>query len=197
MTPRSVSDCMAGDLFRAYGASGRSQLLRGLFLDRTVRVVLTYRLVSWALKMSGPGRWPTEFIAKFVHRWAQGQAGVDFPWATQIGPALKIAHGWGLVVSAGARIGSNVTLFHGVTIGQRDKITSTGRLSSYPTIGNDVWIGAHSIIAGSVTIGNGAIVGPGTVVTRDVAPAAVVVGNPMRVVRDDCIADVLNRFDDN
>lgn len=47
-------------------------------------------------------------------------------------------------------------------------------------IGTNVWIGAQSIIVGSVKIGDGAIVGAGTLVRRDVPPYTVCAGNPMR-----------------
>lgn len=50
-------------------------------------------------------------------------------------------------------------------------------------IEDDVWIGLGSSILGSVRIGRGAIVGAGTMVTKDVPPFTVVVGNPMRIVR--------------
>lgn len=50
-------------------------------------------------------------------------------------------------------------------------------------IGNDVWIGASSIIKRGVTIGDGAIVGAGSVVTKDVPPYAIAVGVPARVIR--------------
>jgi acetyltransferase-like isoleucine patch superfamily enzyme len=50
-------------------------------------------------------------------------------------------------------------------------------------IEDDAWIGFNAIILKGVTIGKGAIVGSGTIVTRDVPPYAVVVGNPARVVK--------------
>ena len=50
-------------------------------------------------------------------------------------------------------------------------------------IGNDVWIGFNSIILRGVKIGDGAIIGAGSVVTEDVTPWTVNVGNPLRVVR--------------
>jgi acetyltransferase-like isoleucine patch superfamily enzyme len=46
-----------------------------------------------------------------------------------------------------------------------------------------VWIGNRVIVLDGVTIGAGAVVGAGSVVTRDVEPHAVVVGNPAHVVR--------------
>lgn len=51
------------------------------------------------------------------------------------------------------------------------------------TIGDDVWIGSGVIILPNVTIGEQAIVGAGSVVTRDIPPRTVVVGNPARVVK--------------
>jgi acetyltransferase-like isoleucine patch superfamily enzyme len=50
-------------------------------------------------------------------------------------------------------------------------------------IGNDVWIGFSATILGGVRIGNGAVIGAGSVVTRDVPAAAVVAGNPARIIR--------------
>lgn len=62
-------------------------------------------------------------------------------------------------------------------------------------IGHDVWIGAGAQILSGVTIGDGAIVAAGAIVTRDVAPYAVVAGNPARVIRyrfgPDRIAELL------
>lgn len=49
-------------------------------------------------------------------------------------------------------------------------------------IGCDVWIGFRAIINAGVTIGDGAIVAAGAVVTRDVAPYAIVGGVPARVI---------------
>lgn len=55
-------------------------------------------------------------------------------------------------------------------------------------IGNDVWIGREAVIMPGVTVGDGAIVGTRAVVSRDVPPYAIAVGNPARVVK--------KRFDD-
>lgn len=49
-------------------------------------------------------------------------------------------------------------------------------------IGSDVWIGKNATILAEVKIGSGSIIGAGSVVTKDVPPYAIVVGNPARVV---------------
>ena len=47
-------------------------------------------------------------------------------------------------------------------------------------IGNDIWIGYGATILSGVTIGNGAVIGAQSVVTEDVAPYAIIAGNPGR-----------------
>lgn len=55
-------------------------------------------------------------------------------------------------------------------------------------IGNDVWIGQNAVILPGVYIGDGAIIGANSIVGSDVAPYAIVVGNPAKELR--------KRFDD-
>lgn len=50
-------------------------------------------------------------------------------------------------------------------------------------IGNDVWIGRGSYILSGVNIGDGAVIGAQSVVTRDIPPYAICVGNPAKIVR--------------
>jgi acetyltransferase-like isoleucine patch superfamily enzyme len=49
-------------------------------------------------------------------------------------------------------------------------------------IEDDVWIGFNATVLKGVTIGRGAIIGASTVVTKDVPPYAIVVGNPQRQI---------------
>lgn len=50
-------------------------------------------------------------------------------------------------------------------------------------IGVNVWIGASVIVLGAVTVGHGSIIGAGSVVTKDIPPFSIAVGNPCRVVK--------------
>jgi acetyltransferase-like isoleucine patch superfamily enzyme len=50
-------------------------------------------------------------------------------------------------------------------------------------VGNDVWFGYEAMVMPGVTIGDGAVIGARAVVTRDVAPYAIVAGNPAREIR--------------
>lgn len=52
------------------------------------------------------------------------------------------------------------------------------------TVGHGVWFGSNSVVlSGCKTIGNGAVIGAGSVVTHDVPPYAIVVGNPAKILR--------------
>lgn len=58
------------------------------------------------------------------------------------------------------------------------------------TLGHDVWIGHGAVVLPGVTIGTGAAIGAGAIVTKDIEPFQVAVGNPARVVRDRFEPDV-------
>jgi len=60
-------------------------------------------------------------------------------------------------------------------------VRRSGREFGRPVaIGADVWIGGGAIILPGVSIGDGATIGAGSVVTRDVAPRTIIMGNPAR-----------------
>ena len=68
-------------------------------------------------------------------------------------------------------------------LGSDDPRLFEWRRSSPVTLGHDVWIGHGAVVLPGVTVGSGAAVGAGAIVTKDVPPFAVVVGNPGRVLR--------------
>jgi len=184
----TLVETLKADASRHASGGGLGSIVITALTGRTFRPIFTLRLCQW-----GNGRWfVVRWFFKFLHRVAQSSAGLDLPSTLSAGPGLMLNHGWGIVINERATLGSNVTLFNGVVIGQKDKLSAEGRTIKYPNIGSDVWIGAHAIILG-VAIGDGAIVGPGSVVTKDVPAHCVVVGNPARILRHDAIPDVPNR----
>ena len=61
-------------------------------------------------------------------------------------------------------------------------------------LGNDVWVAANACIMPGVTIGDGAVIGAGSVVTKDVPPYAVMVGNPAQVLKKRFCDDWIERL---
>ncbi len=68
-------------------------------------------------------------------------------------------------------------------LGEDDAALFAWRRASKVTLGHDVWIGHGAIVLPGVTLGTGAAIGAGAIVTKDVPPFAIVVGNPGRVLR--------------
>lgn len=181
---------LKADTYRQYGVFTWKGLIVGALTRRTFRVVVTMRLCQWAGRAGGAGRILLP-LCRLLHRWASHRAMIDLSWDTDIGAGLAITHGWGLVISRGAHIGRNVTLFHGATLGRRDRIGAAGqRTTEFPVLEDEVWVGPHAIIVGGVTIGRGSRIAGGAFVAKNVPPHSVVTGNPARVSRSNCTPDV-------
>lgn len=87
----------------------------------------------------------------------------------------------------GVTIGSNCSISPEVYILSMDHDPQSPDFAScggLTTIGDNVWIGARAIILGGITIGEGAVIGAGAVVTKDIAPWRIAVGNPAREIKD-------------
>lgn len=107
---------------------------------------------------------------------SEGFLGIELPVSTAVGPGLRLRHGFGIVVNPASRIGANVMLRQGVTIGNRKSSADC------PVIEDDVEIGVGAVIIGAIRIGRGARIGPNAVVFRDV-PAGAVVFSPAAEIR--------------
>src|SRR5438105_13859808 len=105
--------------------------------------------------------------------------GIEIHPAAEVGDALFIDHGAGVVIGETAEIGDNVTLYQGVTLGG----TGFARGKRHPTVEDDVTVGSGAKLLGPITVGHCAKVGANTVVIQDVPPNSTVVGNPGHPVR--------------
>ena len=103
---------------------------------------------------------------------------VDIHPAATIGDGLFIDHAIGVVIGETAVVGTDVTMYHGATLGGRS--SSTGQ--RHPMVGNRVMIGAGAKVLGPVTIGDDSRIGANAVVVRDVAAGCVIVGVPGRAL---------------
>ena len=187
---------LKADTYRQFGRFSWWLVAKGIAMDGAFRVVVTMRWCQAAQHSLPALRWLLLTPAKVLHRLASQWGGIELPWRTSIAPGLALTHGRGIVVGAKVRIGGNVTIFHGVTLGQSDHIDDEGRrFSRYPVIEDDVWIGPHAIVVGGVTIGKGSRIVGGAYVSESVPPYCMVLGNPGKIVKSNCTPDVENRYD--
>ncbi|MGH8202731.1 MAG: serine O-acetyltransferase [Steroidobacteraceae bacterium] len=144
-----------------------------------LQALLVYRFGRILLGcMRRPWWWPLLPLAVFLYLLAvttvRSCYGIRLFQSAQIGAGCSILHFGGIEI-ANCRLGENCSVAQGTRIGSR----SDGR---GPTVGDTVWIGAHTRVLGPVVIGDGATIGPGSRVIKAVPKRALVLGNPARIV---------------
>jgi serine O-acetyltransferase len=103
---------------------------------------------------------------------------LDIHPAAVIGKGVFLDHGTGIVIGETARVGDDVSMLHGVTLGG----TSADRVDRHPKIGKGVLIGAGAKIIGNIHVGDFAKIGTGSVVTKPVPSGCTAVGVPARLI---------------
>ena len=138
-----------------------------------LHAIIAHRVNHWL--------WTRGFrlLARCGSQAAKALTGIEIHPGANIGSGFFIDHGAGVVIGETADIGDNCTLFHGVTLGGTGK--EEGK--RHPTIEDEVTVGAHAQIVGSITIGTGSVIGAGAVVLDPVPDYCTVVGTKAYVVR--------------
>ncbi|MFW9938443.1 MAG: serine O-acetyltransferase [Candidatus Thorarchaeota archaeon] len=137
-----------------------------------IKAVLLYRIAHFFWKLGMP------FIPRYISDIARELTAIDIHPGADIGSDFFIDHGSGVVIGETAEIGNNVTLYAGVVLGG----TSLEKTKRHPTIGNDVVIGTGAKILGPIVVGDNVRIGANSVVVEDVPPNCVVVGVPGKIV---------------
>ena len=125
-------------------------------------------------------------LARIISQFSRFLTGIEIHPAAKIGKNLFIDHGMGTVIGETSKIGDNVTLYHGVTLGgisPAENSNDQRDTKRHPTVEDNVIIGCGASILGPITIGNCARVGANTVVLKDVPPYATMVGNPVKNIK--------------
>ncbi len=124
---------------------------------------------------------------------------VDYGRNVYIGEGSFINHGAYFMDGAPITLGANCFIgpscgFYTASHPKLARDRNRGYEIARPiTIGDNVWFGGNVVVLPGVSIGDGAIIGAGSVVTRDIPPLCIAVGNPCRVIReiteDDALTD--------
>ena len=154
--------------------------LAAVFLYPSFHVMLAHRMAHplWRVGL--------RFVPRFIMQVARWFTGIEIHPAAQIGAGFFADHGMGVVIGETSIVGSNVTLYHDVTLGGvMPAVDSKAQktIKRHPTIADDVIIGAGAQILGPVTVGKSARIGGNSVVTRDVGEGQTVVGIPAKAIK--------------
>ena len=137
-----------------------------------IKATLLYRVAHFFWKLEMP------FVPRYISDIAREITAIEIHPGAEIGSDFFIDHGAGVVIGETAEIGNNVTIYSGVVLGG----TSTNKGKRHPTIGNDVVLGTGAKVLGPIKIGNNVRIGANSVVVNDVPDNSVVVGVPGRIV---------------
>ena len=121
------------------------------------------------------------WLGRFVSHLGRWLTGIEIHPGAKIGSCVFIDHGMGVVIGETAEVGNGCTIYQGVTLGGTSLYPGTKR---HPTLGAGVIVGAGAKVLGGFTVGDGARIGANSVVVKEVAAGAKVVGIPGRVLEE-------------
>ncbi len=137
-----------------------------------IQAILLHRVAHFFWDLGLP------YVPRLISHIARQITGIEIHPGAKIGKNFFIDHGSGTVIGETAEIGDNVTIYQNVTLGG----TTLSRGKRHPTLGDNVVVGAGAKVLGPLKIGNNVKIGANSVVTKDIPDNSVVVGVPGRIV---------------
>lgn len=129
------------------------------------------------------------FFTNYAGKGIRVKRNADVSMFISIGDFSEL--GTNCIIQSNTTIGKNVIMGPDVKIYTRnhkfyrldEPIQYQGQTEESVHIGNDVWLGANTIILPGVTIGDHSILAAGSIVTKDIPPFAIVGGVPAKVIK--------------
>jgi serine acetyltransferase len=154
------------------------------FLNRTVYIyftpgslaVMVYRFGRWIYTLKIPVLKQLLYLLYFpLKAFIVICFGIHIPVRAEVGRGFVI-HNFSCIFIPRSKIGKNLTVQQGVTLGAA--YGKTGQ----PVVEDNVFIGAGGKVMGGIRIGNNVVIGANSLVINDVPDNAVVVGVPARII---------------
>ena len=116
-------------------------------------------------------QWRVPLVNRALRLSQMALYGIEIAKDVELGEGVNFMHTMGVVIGGDARIGARTLFLGGITVGNLNN-------RGYPTVGEDVIIGAGARILGPVVVGAGAMIGANAVVVTDVPAGATAIGVP-------------------
>ena len=159
------------DLYRYYGEKGES------LADRLLRPV-ELKYICLFRKANTCKFRPLKLFYTVKLKLLSFKTQIQIPARTSIGEGFYIGHSGRVIIHPDAKLGKNINVGTGVTIGCENR----GERKGAPTLLGDSWVGTNSVIVGNVTIGEDVMIAPLTFVNFDVPSHSIVIGNPAKII---------------
>lgn len=122
--------------------------------------------------------------------WIEQPFGCDYGYNIEVGEAFYANHNLIILDTNKVKFGDNVIIgpncsFYCANHPFDVETRITGREFGSPIkVGDNVWIGGNVVVLPGVSIGNNVVIGAGSIVTRDIPDNSLAYGNPCTVVRN-------------
>lgn len=169
MKKYSFTYLVKSDLYRQNGKVSLRIFLKDILFRKGFKFVFWLRAAKYFDSYPIIRYFPKIFFSYYKRAYVS-----DINYRADIGPGFSIYHVFCTTFGSSVKIGSNVTVVHGVTI--------AGKNGKFPEIKDNVYIGSGACVLGGIVVGNNAVIGANATVTKDVPDNAVVVGNPAKII---------------
>ncbi len=145
------------------------------------RAVATCRFGQWRMKIKK--RWlrvPFSVLYHLLYIRARNVYGIELPYTVELGRRVIFEHQGAVVIHGYSVIGDDCVIRQGVSLGNR----YLDQPFEAPVLGKRVNIGAGAKVLGAVTIGDDVSIGANSVVLHDVPAGTTVVGIPAKPIAD-------------
>jgi serine O-acetyltransferase len=152
-----------------------------VFFTQGFWAIIQYRLAHVVYKLRIPViKQVLQVICLLWQKIIEMTTGISIPASAKIGGSFYIGHFGGIILNANTVMGTNCNISQGVTIG----VSGLDERRGVPVIGNNVYIGANSIVAGKIKIGNNVLIGASSLMSKDATDGSVWVGVPAVKISD-------------
>ncbi len=166
-----MKNCFSKDLYRYYGEAGEP-ILKRIFRPLELKYISVFR-------KAGSCRFlPLKLYYMLKLMRMSNKTKIQIPARTSIGEGLYIGHLGRVIIHPDAKLGKNMNIATGVTIGMENR----GKRKGVPTFDGNCWIGTNAVVVGNVRIGKDVLIAPLSYVNFDVPDHSIVIGNPAKII---------------